>query len=166
METKESQEGGGQKPQEIEWDGKRIPSENWGKDHLSTLLYFESTVTNGVGNGLGSPETARMRQEPSRPRRGVLSDSYGDSYLSGRRRYGTRLKNKVEVFGHDDWDCADDMEAEGLIEQVGTALQPLIRLTPYGRRCVEALRRHLGENGRTYSNFELPVRNPEERGEG
>jgi hypothetical protein len=55
--------------------------------------------------------------------------------------YSSRLRVGVEPApGHDDYDCVDDFEAEGLLASIGTGISPVIRLTPYGRRVANELR--------------------------
>lgn len=138
-----------------EWDGKRIPMGSFGKDHLSTLLYIESLITDGAGDGLARPHQDRMRQEPGRPHRG-----HGKPHPRCEpQRYASRLADGTHLFGHDDWDCVDDLAAEGLaIRDNKDAMRPTVRLTDYGRVYAAKLREHLGNNGRSYKGFVAPER--------
>lgn len=129
----------------IEWDGVSIPPARWGQDHWSTLLYIETLIVDGRGDGYARPAVARMRQDSNRPRRGHGKDDPGLD--SSKERYPTILLGGHEVLGHDDFDCLDDMEVEGVLIVDGTGAQPLIRLTDYGYTLVAALRRHRGQTG-------------------
>lgn len=122
-------------------EAQHIPMSKWGKDHWSTLLYIESICTDGKG----VPSAERMRQWPGRPRRGVAA--YGSSLMMPPQgEYPTRLKDGTEVREHDDFDCAADMEAEGLVEWHGTGLHPAFKLTDRGWKIAHALRRHVSES--------------------
>lgn len=136
----------------MEWDGKPIPMEKWGKDHISTLIYLETVC---VDHG-GKPVMDRMRSEPGRPRRGWDSGQHGGGPLvNSAKRYPTRLKDGTELFGHDDWDCAGDMEVAGLLEWGGTGMSPVFKLTDFGWKVAGSLRRQRAEGRRVYE-YELP----------
>ena len=53
---------------------------------------------------------------------------------------------------HDDWDCVDDMVAEGLLEDVGFTMSPRFKLSEKGFEVSEHLRRHKAEGG-NFSDF-------------
>ena len=145
---------------EREWDGKRLPVALWGRDHFSTLLYIETTITDGKGDGYGRPHIARMRQEPGRPRRGHGRDEPGLGGVGGKR-YPSRLGDGTALLGHDDWDCVDDMVAQGVMireEEGGSGKFPIVKLTAFGRVYAASLREHLGNNGRRYAGFVPPER--------
>lgn len=145
---------------EREWDGKRIPITFWGRDHYSTLLYIETLITDGRGDGYGRPHVARMRHESGRPRRGHGYDEPGLGSV-GSKRYPSRLGDDTALLGHDDWDCVDDMVAEGVVvreNEDGNGRLPIVKLTAYGRACAASLREHLGNNGRRYAGFTPPER--------
>jgi hypothetical protein len=76
-----------------------IPPEQWGKDHLSTLLYVETRCVD-YGGELSAPHLRRYRGR-----------------LGGHdnKKYPTILKDGTEIHLHDDYDCLIDMEAEGLL---------------------------------------------------
>jgi hypothetical protein len=118
-------------------DGKPVPIERWGKDHLSTLLYCESRAVDHEGR----LDTRHMRAAAS--------------------KYPTRLAGGDELVGHDDYDCIADMEKAGLIENLGTGLYPAVRLTPYGWIVAGALRRYRAEarfNKDDRAPFVVPAR--------
>lgn len=88
------------------FDGSPVPPKLWGHDHLSTLVYIEDRCVNGDGQ----PFSAHMRRWTGRPARGKGSANYmeGDN--------PTRLSNGTKLSDHDDWDCAEDLVAAGLVE--------------------------------------------------
>lgn len=147
-----------QEAHEIQWDGKRVPPERWGKDHMSTLVYIESRNVDGDGQ----PIMDQMRTAKGRPRRGK-SGRHGTSVPMGEAP--TLLADGAKLHGHDDWDCVDDMVAVGLIDWQGTGTYPVLRLTPTGWRLASAARQHLATAAaagkRTWAGFKpaehLPV---------
>lgn len=99
------------------WMGEPIPQDIWGRDHLSTMLYIE---TRCVDHG-GKLDMRHLRK---------------DGY-----EYPTRLGNGVNLSGHTDLNCIDDFETAGLIENVGTGINPLIKMTEKGWEYAHRLRR-------------------------
>jgi hypothetical protein len=72
------------------------------------------------------------------------------------KKYPTRLKGMVELPNHDDWDCAEDLEKEGLIENIGTGINPAFKMTEKGFAVSALLRKHKA-NGGWFSNFSPAV---------
>ena len=103
----------------------------WGSDHLSTLLYLESRAVDYEGR----LDKRHMRCDPRR-HPGHAHDGTAMGPPSPTRLYGG-----VELPDHDDWDCIDDLEAERLVSDVGTGLNPRPVLTDRGWNVVHALRR-------------------------
>lgn len=125
-----------------------VTIEQFGRDHWSTLAYFETLV---VDNG-GRIDKRRMRCD------GARHPQFGHLPLGIVGRCPTRLKGGVELDDHDDWDCMDDLEAAGLIETSGTGMFPVVQLTPRGHEIANALRRHRADSGlhaRSYDTFVL-----------
>lgn len=127
-----------------EWNGKPLPPEKWGRDHVSTLLYIESVCTDDGGR----PHIDRMRSEPGRPRKGWGS-SHQMSPPPPTKRYATRLKDGFELFGHDDWDCAMDFVHAGLLLWEGTSLHPIFQLTDEGWKMAASLRKQKSAGRKT-----------------
>jgi len=118
---------------------------NFGRDHWTTFLYLETcTVDNS-----GEPDLCRMRCDASRhPAQANGMDSKG---------YPTRLKGGVLLPDHDDWDCAEDLEREGLLANEGSAANRFFRLTEAGRALAGALRGHKADGG-SVDTFEVAER--------
>jgi hypothetical protein len=114
-----------------------IPIENFGHDHWSVFGYIETRV---VDYG-GIPAKEHLRcihaRHPFFAHRG------GDASA-----YPTRLRGGRELADHDDWDCLDDIEAAGLIENIGTGAHPVFLLTDHGREIAGKLRGHKGQGGK------------------
>lgn len=70
------------------WDGKPIPVELWHKDHLSTLMYYETRLVDG----------RKIQREKLRP---------------ACDKYPTILKDGTKVTDHGDLDCLSDASAIG-----------------------------------------------------
>lgn len=135
-----------------------IPIANWGKDHWSTLLYIESIIFDVYAR----PAMDKMRQHSGRIRRGwnspratvtpTFTQDYSTQTIIRDPNNWDTIIGRTEVHDHDDWDCIDDMETEGLLEQLGTGLQPSIKLTDYGYDVVAALKK----NGCDFRTLKLP----------
>jgi len=137
---------------------KNIPVERWGKDHWSTLAFIEVLCVDYKGL-LSDKHRRSLRCNPkTHPASG---------YWLGKPRweksYGTRLKGfytdngkprpQLQLQSHDDWDCIEDMEAAGVLENNGSAINPMFKLTEQGLRYCAALRRFKA-NGGTFAKFD------------
>ena len=105
--------------------------QQFGRDHWSTLLYIETVCTDHRGN----PDFRRMRCDPDRHAHlcGV--------YVPSREKYPTRLADGSLLNDHDDWDCADDLEAAGFIRIEGSGVHPVFKMTDVGNVRVMELRK-------------------------
>ena len=132
-----------------------VPREQWGRDHESTMIFVESVVVD-YGGALRSPDYERMRCNPDvHPgfATGRQEGSWRDAEERGEEpslRYGTRLKGHTSAtphvkVNHDDWSCIEDFEREGLIENLGTGIRPLWKLTEEGWEYAHGLRRARSE---------------------
>ncbi len=118
-----------------------MKTEVFGKDHWSTFAYVETCCVENHGE----LENIRLRINNSRHPVGRGWDP----------KYGTRVKNgSIPDPDHDDLDCLDDLEDAGLIEQIGTMINPTIRLTERGFAIAGSLRRHKA-NGGQFATFEV-----------
>ena len=88
-----------------------VPVTEFGKDHWSTLAYIETRIVDHGGLLMADQMRCHSGRHPmlaAARRRSLLDDSDGS-------QYPTQLKNgKLE--DHDDYDCADDLIAAGLLE--------------------------------------------------
>jgi hypothetical protein len=63
------------------------------------------------------------------------------------KEYPTLLKGGEKLPHHDDWDCVEDAEREGLLFWVGSGLNPAFVLTEKGLKILAALRAHKARGG-------------------
>ena len=123
---------------------KHIPVDLFGKNHWSTFAYIE---TRCVDYG-GVLDKRHMRCDETRhPGHAVNRWAVGTG-----KKYPTILKGNVERADHDDWDCADDLEAAGLLKVAGTGMNPVYSLTDAGNRMASDLRAHKA-NGGNFAGF-------------
>lgn len=134
-----------------------IPMDLWGKDHWSLLGYLDCRCTdnNGTING------AHMRHNPAKRPMVVGSDTGRLSAMAmgvgWKPEYGTRLagyfdapkeeRHLHQLPDHDDIDCLEDLEEAGVIKNIGSALNPLIRFTQFGHAVANKLREHKRDGG-------------------
>lgn len=121
-----------------------VSIEHFGRDHWSTFAYIE---TRCVDHG-GVPDRRRMRTD--RDRHPAYVAPYTPEFS---QKYPTRLKSG-EKTNHDDWDCAEDLEAAGLIEIKGAGLHPVYKMTDRGNEVAGRLRSHKTKGG-SIATFEL-----------
>jgi hypothetical protein len=127
----------------------------FGKDHWSLFAYCETRAVDY--RGVLDPAHLRLKNSVLR------GMNYRSMTNEWKPEYGTRLKGfwnedssknaHLQLSDHDDLDCLDDLEAEGLIEHVGTGLHPAIVMTKKGREVASELREHKA-NGGMFANFE------------
>ncbi len=118
----------------------------FGKDHWSTFAYVETRI---VDYG-GVPDRRHMRCHGDRHPLLALPEQDG-------RGYPTILRGGAELAHHDDWDCLDDLEREGLLRNVGSGVNPRYELTDSGREVAARLRAHKAAGG-NFATFEPGVR--------
>ena len=85
----------------------RVPIDQWGKDHWSTLAYIESRCVDHKGVLSNAHLRTNVGRHPLFVARGFGSPGDGS-------RYPTRYKGG-ELDDHDDFDCLYDMVLSGLI---------------------------------------------------
>lgn len=108
----------------------------FGKDHWSTFAYIETRIV----DYRGEPNRVHMRCHASR--HPLLVSDNGDGSM-----HPTRLKGDATLAHHDDWDCCDDLEREGLLANVGSNVNPVFQLTPKGRVVASQLRTFKSKGG-------------------
>ena len=124
-----------------------VEVERFGKDHWSTFAYAECCAVDNKG----ALDNRRMRCDIDR--HPWLVNPMLDS-IQVHNKYPTILAGGEELPNHDDWDCLGDVEAAGFIEQRGTAIHPVFKLTKEGHRVAAALRKHKAEGGK-FANFRM-----------
>jgi hypothetical protein len=120
---------------------QRVTVEQFGRDHWSTFAYVTTTVADG-----GHIVRQHMRCNPKRHPLLAHID------WAATEEYPTRLKDGIELRNHDDWDCLDDLEEAGLVENVGTNMNRVMRLTELGLDVMKQLTEHK-QNGGGYVTF-------------
>lgn len=128
-----------------------VPIAKWGVDHWSTFGYIETRIVDCKG----VPDRAHMRCDIDlHPGLAGFERGRGLSREEMSKKYPTRLKDDELQENHDDWCCLDDAETEGLLENVGTGIHRVYRLTPKGRAVAAKLRDHKGA-GKNFASFSL-----------
>lgn len=117
---------------------KPIPMEQFGKDHWSTFAYVETRCVDHEG----VIERKHMRCDADR------HPQFAHSGIT--IKYPTRIKTG-DVKNHDDWDCLDNCELAGLIENTGTNLHRVYKLTALGNKIAGQLRQHKADGGNFHS---------------
>lgn len=108
----------------------------WGKDHWSLLAYLEIRAVDYSG----TIDRKHMRTNPETHPHLIWIKGYWES------KYSTRLK-KGFIGGHDDWDCMDDLEKAGFLENKGTGFHRVVAFTRNGLRLAYKLREHKASGG-------------------
>jgi hypothetical protein len=127
-------------------DPPRVPIDDFGADHWSTFGYIETRIVDHGGVPLKHHLRCVIRRHP------FFAHEGGDA-----SRYPTRLRGDRKLANHDDWDCLDDLEAAGLLENRGTGANPVFCLTPRGEEIAGKLRAHKGRGGNWSEFFIEPV---------
>lgn len=106
-----------------DWDGEPIKRAEWGRDHETLILYCETRAVDYRG---------KLDAEHLRPR---------------SASYPTRLKGAL-VKNHGDLDCLADLEVAGIIVNLGTGVNPIVKFTDEGWKLAHRLRRERAERTR------------------
>ncbi len=116
----------------------KIKRSFFGKDHWSIFAYTETCCVDNMGR----LDIRRLRiNETKRPIR--------SNGLGWKPEYGTRIKGgNIPDSAHDDWDCLEDLEEVGLLELIGTMINPVFRLTKEGLKVAAKLRAYKANGGR------------------
>ena len=104
---------------------------DFGTDHWSTFAYAETCCVDNHS----SLDLRRLRvNEVKRP---IRSNGFG-----WKPENATRIKGGcIPDPDHDDIDCLDDLEKAGLLEWIGTLINPAIKLTEKGVKVTSQLRK-------------------------
>lgn len=123
-----------------------VPMTKFGKDHWPIFAYIDTRIMSYEGE----PDRNHMRTDEDR-HPGLVGIRFGNL---PRKKYPTRLKDKIGLADHDDWDCLEDCQEAGLIEIGGTGIHPVYKLTDSGRQVASQLRDHKS-NGGNFAGFEV-----------
>lgn len=143
------------------------PVSKFGKDHWSMLAYVETLcVDRKSGVGTIDPRKARCN-EGSHPAKSFSPVAWKQSfstrllgyfYFQERADVDKAVGAGLQILGHDDWDCLDDLESAGFVEITSVA-NSFVRMTPDGLIASAKLREHKA-NGGMFAGFVLD--NPSE----
>lgn len=130
-----------------------IPLAKFGRDHWSILAYIETRCVDYKGIPDHNHFRCNAKRHPGLP--GIQHNLA--TLPTWKTEYSTRLKGHtqaqpVQVRGHDDWDCAEDLAAAGLIEIHGSGINPWYKLTPAGKTHAAQIRSHKS-NGGAFSTY-------------
>jgi len=123
-----------------------VEMKDWGKDHWSMFAYVECRCVDYKGkldykhircNGAYHPEIP--------PEKIYAIGKWHD-------KYSTRIRGGEQIRGHDDWDCAVDLQTAGLIKIVSMA-DFQIKMTEPGWVALVLLRKHKASGG-VFGNFQ------------
>lgn len=131
-------------------DLRTVPVAEWGKDHWSLLAYLEVRC---VDNG-GAIVIRHMRCNPRRHPMFAHAGTRIGLDPSAPYQYPSVLRKGADpVLEHDDWDCLEDLEAAGLIENRGTGINPRIYMTDAGLTFTAQIRACKAKGG-SFATFE------------
>lgn len=108
-----------------------VNPEDFGRDHWQTFGYLASCVVGAAG----IPDNRKMRCDPELHPGFTGMIGQGRQVLRQFPPSPTRLSRGREVpasVKHDDWSCADDLEAAGFLTSAGTGIAPVYDLTDAG----------------------------------
>lgn len=130
-----------------------VKEQQFGKDHWSTLAFLETQI---VDRTLPI-DLRRMRVNDSK--RG-FSNGNMNIFPSDKSihkwidEWSTELKDGSLSSGHDDIDVVDDLEKFGYLNNNGTHINIIPKLTEKGLKVCNAIRKHKGEGG-SFATFDL-----------
>ncbi len=140
---------------------KKIKVNQFGKDHWSLLAYVEYRIMNHQGR----LDLIQLRVKNPAIQQNITGTNlwkpeYG-SRLHGYWNKDGSVNPKLKILDHDDFDCLDDLEDEGLIKSFGTGLNPAYKLTKKGAKIMSALTLHKQE-GKNFAEFVPDKTQPKE----
>jgi hypothetical protein len=120
-----------------------IPINKWGKDHWSLLGYL---FVRQIDGQMIKHENLRCngKEHP-------LLYQNKRTICEWKSSYGTRLNDKTQLDEHDDWDCLDDMENEGLVDII-SLINGFYKLTDKGINIGKELMAHKAK-GNNFASF-------------
>ena len=136
---------------------KHTPMKLWGKDHWSLLAYLECCQADASA---GLSLTSRVGEIDKRKLRCNLkvhpahaASLYGGPRTWDATKFGTRLNDGRVLPQHDDWDCLNDLDTEGLLDVLLEG-SGSFTLSDKGLNLAHKVRRHKAKGG-TFSTFTI-----------
>ena len=127
-------------------------TESWGKDHWSLLAYFETRCV----DHRGVPDFDHMRINSKK--RGFSKGNLKHAMGMGQdwdTAHGTKLKQgSVPDGNHDDYDVMEELEKLGFLNNVGSGINPVIKLTKLGKKVSHYIRLHKASD-KNFNSFDL-----------
>ena len=124
----------------------------WGKDHWSLLAFIEHLCVDYKGC-LDDKRRRCMRcNEGRHPGCGYLHSAWQPTSGTRLKGYFENNAYALQMPTHDDFDCTEDFEAAGLLENNGSGINPVWKLTDKGLEMSARLRAHK-TNGGNFSSF-------------
>jgi hypothetical protein len=146
---------------------EHVPISRWGKDHWSTFAYAETCVVDKKSAGdtpyVGELDRDRLRCNVDRHaelmgQRVAMCADHSWNPAHGTRLKGFARNRRNQIASHDDWDCLEDMENEGLLEII-SYVNAFIKFTDKGVALAAHIRQHKikGGNFATFENVFSPL---------
>ena len=134
-------------PEALKPEDAGVNIREWGKDHLSCMLYVES-ICRSDPKGIGRPDLTRVQANMNRHPGLVARMPVSGEPLDGSK-YPIRLAGGREMPGpdYDEWDCIHDLECHGLVRRAGTGINPLFTMMHDGDALAATLRRFKAAGG-------------------
>lgn len=129
-----------------EWMTEKITIDLFGKDHWSLFAYCETRAVDY--KGVLALEHMTVKNPAIR---GGWKPEYG-TRLKGYWKEDGTTDETLKLQDHDDLDCLDELEEAGLIKNIGSGLNPAVKLTDLGKKVASDLREHKA-NGGMFANF-------------
>lgn len=113
----------------------KVEIDKFGKSHWGLLLYIETRCVDYKGKLDFSQMRINGERHP------------GLDVNRIRGKFPSHLKGGEKLENHDDWDCAEDLEASVLVKIDGTGINPILKMTALGWETVGRLRAFKAEGG-------------------
>jgi hypothetical protein len=135
---------------------RKVTIEEFGKDHWSLLAYVETCVVDKKGGHsvpmVGEIDRDKIRCNGDRrshlfgPRVAMAACKWKGEWGSRLKGYFEKNEDRLRLPTHDDWDCMEDMEREGLLE-IMSVVNGFIIITSKGLEICKHLREHKARGG-------------------
>jgi hypothetical protein len=135
---------------------RHVTIDEFGKDHWSLLAYVETCIVDKKG-AHGVPMVGEIDRDKIRcngdrrshlfgPRVAMANCKWKGEWGSRLQGYFEKKDASLQLPTHDDWDCLEDFEREGLAE-IMSVVNGFIILTDKGMAICHHLREHKARGG-------------------